>query len=112
MSVYQWATYTKQEQAKDELLLFMIFYYFNQSMLWDPLEKVFWNNNFLDALASLELKLWLGESLMFFGFPVNQVKQVMQVIQLIQVLQAMQVMEAREAMQVMQIIKIINDNQW
>ena len=89
MSVYQWATYTKQEQAKDELLLFMIFYYFNQSMLWDPLEKVFWNNNFLDALASLELKLWVGESLMFFGFPVNQVKQVMQVIQLIQVMQVM-----------------------
>ena len=40
MSVYQWATYTKQERAKDELLLILIFYYFNQSMLWDPLETV------------------------------------------------------------------------
>ena len=38
----------------------------------------------LDALASLDLKLSLVQKLMFFGFPVNQVKQVIQVIQVIQ----------------------------
>ena len=32
---------------------------------------------FLDALASLDFKLSVTESLMFFGFPVNQVMQVM-----------------------------------
>ena len=45
---------------------------------------------FLDALASLDLKLSVSEWGMFFGFPVNQVKQVMQVLQLIQVMQVNQ----------------------
>ena len=30
-------------------------------------------NSFLDALASLDLKLSVSQSLMFFGFAVNQV---------------------------------------
>ena len=34
---------------------------------------------FLDALASLDLKLSVSQSLMFFGLPVNQVNQVIQV---------------------------------
>ena len=50
---------------------------------------------FLDALASLDFKLSVSESvsqsLIFFGLPVNQVKQMMQVIRLIQVMQVMQV---------------------
>ena len=36
---------------------------------------------YIDALASLDLKVQVSESLKFFRIPVNQVKQVIQVIQ-------------------------------
>ena len=72
---------------------------------------------YIDALASLDLKVQVSESLMFFGFPVNQVKQVMQVLQVKQIMQVMQLMQVIRVMQVMQVLQVmhvmqvINNNQ-
>ena len=65
---------------------------------------------FLDALASLDLKLSVSESVSkwyFWDLQVMQVMQVKQVMQVIQVMLVKQVMQVRQVMQVMQEMKIV-----
>ena len=66
--------------------------------------------HFLDALASLDLKLSVSESVSnwyFLDLQVMQVMQVKQVMQVIQVMLVKQVMQVRQVMQVMQEMKIV-----
>ena len=68
---------------------------------------------FLDALASLDFKLWVSESVIdIFRFPVSQVISVSQVIPVIPVSQVIPVIPVIPVSQVIPVIPVIPWVQW